>query len=49
MELVKDLFSSDVGLLSIAVLAFIVAMAVFFLRFFLRNMREDEAKARQQG
>ena len=48
MALMKDLFSSDVGLLSAAVIAIVVGMAVYFVRFFLRNMREDEAKAARQ-
>ena len=43
MEVFKDLFTSDVGLMSAAGIAFMLGMAVFFVRYFLRHMREDEA------
>ncbi|MBL8473610.1 MAG: DUF3149 domain-containing protein [Rhodocyclaceae bacterium] len=39
------LFSSDIGLFSLATIAFILGMGVFFVRFFRRSMDEDEAKA----
>jgi hypothetical protein len=43
MELGKifsDLFSTDYGLLSLAVLIFILGMFVWFYRFFSRKMAE---------
>ncbi len=47
MHALKDLFTSDVGLLSLAGIAFMIGMAAFFVRFFIRHMHEDEAKQRQ--
>ncbi|MBU3647653.1 MAG: DUF3149 domain-containing protein [Limnohabitans sp.] len=35
-----DLFSTDYGLMSIAVIAFVLVMAVYFLRVFLGLMDE---------
>jgi len=46
MHALKDLFTSDVGLMSVAGIAFMLGMAVFFVRYFLRHMREDEARAK---
>jgi hypothetical protein len=45
MHALKDLFTSDVGLLSAGVIAFMLGMGVFFVRFFLRHMHDDEAAA----
>ncbi len=39
------LFSSDIGLFSLFVIAFIVGMAVWFSWFFKRKMIEDERRA----
>jgi hypothetical protein len=52
MHALKDLFTSDVGLMSVIGIAFMLGMAVFFVRFFLRHMHEDEkaaAASRTQG
>lgn len=46
MAVLSELFSSDAGLLSLAVLAFMLGMAGFFIRYFLRHMREDEERER---
>lgn len=35
------LFSTDYGLLSLGVILFTLGMAVFFIRFFLKNMERD--------
>jgi len=43
MQALKELFTTDVGLLSVGVLAFMLGMGVFYLRYFLRHMKEDEA------
>lgn len=42
MKAIVDLFSTDYGLFSVGVLAFIVGMAVWFQRFFARKMEESE-------
>ena len=47
MHALKDLFTTDVGLMSIGGIAFMIGMGVFFVRYFLTHMREDEARARQ--
>lgn len=44
MTAFKDIFSSDAGLLSLAVIAFMLGMGGFFIRYFLRHMREDEVR-----
>jgi hypothetical protein len=44
MALFKDLFASDVGLLSAATILFILGMAGYFVRYFLKHMHEDEAR-----
>jgi hypothetical protein len=44
MHALKDLFTSDVGLLSLAVLAFMFGMGGFYLRYFLKHMHEDEER-----
>lgn len=45
MHALKDLFTTDVGLMSVAGIAFMLGMGVFFVRYFLRHMREDTDKA----
>jgi len=47
MHALKDLFTSDVGLMSLGGIVFMLGMGVFFVRYFLKHMREDgEAAAR---
>jgi hypothetical protein len=47
MHALRDFFSTDYGLLSAFVIAFMLGMGVFFARFITRHMREDaEAAAR---
>ncbi len=46
MDALRILFSTDIGLLSLGVIAFTGLMGVYYIRFFLRHMAEDEAKAR---
>jgi Protein of unknown function (DUF3149) len=48
MHALKDLFTTDVGLMSVAGLAFMLGMGVFFIRYFLRHIKEDSERARQQ-
>lgn len=45
MEVFKDLFTSDIGIMSAAGIVFMLGMAVFFVRFFIGHMHEDEARA----
>lgn len=49
MRALMDFFSTDYGLMSAAVIAFSAGMIVFYARFFLRNIREDAAKAAARG
>ena len=44
MHALKELFTTDVGLMSAAGIAFMLGMAVFFIRYFIRHMREDEVR-----
>ena len=47
MKALTDFFTTDYGLLSAAVIVFILGMAVFFVRYFVGHMREDEARQRR--
>lgn len=52
MHALQDFLSTDYGLMSAAGLAFMIGMGVFFLRYFLRHIREDgeaAARAERQG
>lgn len=45
MKAIVDLFSTDYGLMSLGVIAFVVVMAVWFYRFFSRKMDESQRAA----
>ena len=45
MKLLTDLFSTDYGLMSIAVIAITLGMAGWFAAFFKRKMNEDARNA----
>jgi hypothetical protein len=45
MALFKELFSSNAGLMSAAGIAFMLGMGVFFIRYFMKHMREDGERA----
>jgi hypothetical protein len=45
MHALKDLFTTDVGLMSVGGIAFMLGMGVFFVRYFLHHMQEDADKA----
>jgi hypothetical protein len=45
MQALKDLFTSDVGLMSLASIVSMLGMGVFLVRYFLKHMKEDAAKA----
>jgi hypothetical protein len=38
----KELFTTDIGLLSVFTIGFIVVMAAYLIRFALRHMAEEE-------
>lgn len=46
MHALKDLFTSDVGLMSITVLAVVLGIGVYLVRYALKHMRDEEASAR---
>lgn len=37
------LLTSDIGLMSLFVILFVIGMSLFFMRYFSKRMREDEA------
>lgn len=41
MRILSDLFSTDVGLMSIGGIVFMLGMGVFFVRYFMKHMKED--------
>jgi len=41
MELWAELFSDWVGILSFGVIAFIIVMAIFFIKFFTGHSHDD--------
>ncbi len=45
MKALTDLFSTDYGLMSVAGIAFMIGMGVWFLFFFKRKMAEDAKNA----
>jgi hypothetical protein len=45
MKALTDLFSTDYGLMSVAGIAFMIGMGVWFIAFFKRKMREDAEAA----
>lgn len=50
MHALRDFFTTDYGLFSAAGIAFMLGMAVFFVRYMTRHMREDgERAAREAG
>ena len=46
MHALKDLFTTDVGLMSVTGIVFMLGMAVFFVRYFLKHMKADELRAK---
>lgn len=47
MRLFSELLTTDVGLMSAAGILFMLGMGAFFLRYFVKHMHEDEARARR--
>jgi hypothetical protein len=48
MQALKDLFTTDYGLMSIIGLAFILGMAVYFVHYFISHMHAEEARMRAE-
>ena len=49
MQVFKDLFTSDVGIASAAGIFFMLGMGVFYVRYFLKHIREDSQRAEASG
>jgi hypothetical protein len=49
MHALRDLFTTDVGLMSIVGIAFMLGMGIFYVRYFLRHMEQDAKRARLEG
>lgn len=49
MRLFQELLTTDVGLMSAAGIAFMLGMGVFYLRYFLRHIKEDTERAEHAG
>lgn len=47
MHALKDLVTSDVGLFSLVGIAFMLGMGVFYVRYFIKHMHEDEARMKK--
>ena len=43
MHALKDLFTTDYGIMSVLGIASMLGILAFFVRYFLRHMHEDEA------
>jgi hypothetical protein len=48
MKAWSDFFSTDYGLMSAGVIVFMLGMAVYFVRFFVKHMQEDEARMKEK-
>jgi len=48
MRALTELFTTDVGLMSVAVLAVVLGMAVYYVRYFVKHMHDDEANPPKQ-
>ena len=46
MRAFTDFFSTDYGLMSAAVILFMLGMGAFYVRYFLKHMHEDDARER---
>jgi len=49
MHALVDFFSTDYGLMSAGVIAFMLGMGAFFVRFFVSHVREDAQRAQHGG
>jgi hypothetical protein len=49
MQALRELFTTDVGLLSIGGIVFMLGMGVFYLRYFIHHMHVDEAREKARA
>ena len=51
MQALRDFFTTDYGLMSAAVIAFVLVMAGYFINYFTKHIREDTEReaARQRA
>lgn len=49
MKLLSELFTTAPGLASIAGIAFMIGMGVFFIRYFFRKMEEETLVEQQKS
>jgi hypothetical protein len=49
MHALKDLLTTDYGLMSVAVIVLVLAMGGWYVRYFLHQMQEDAARAAAAG
>jgi hypothetical protein len=47
MDALKLLFTTDIGLLSLLTIGGVIAMGIWFRRFFNRQIAEEEARSRR--
>jgi hypothetical protein len=45
MHALRELFTTDVGLMSVAGIAITIGMGVFYIRYFFKHMQEDGERA----
>lgn len=48
MGVLLEIFSNKIGLLSLFTIVFVIAMAIFFMRYFSNRIAEDERNAARQ-
>jgi hypothetical protein len=48
MRALQELLTTDVGLLSLGVIVFMLGMGGFYLYYFLHHMHTDESQARRE-
>jgi len=46
MRALQDFLSTDYGLMSLAVIVFMLGMGAFYVRYFIQHMHQDEAAER---
>ncbi|WP_210757053.1 DUF3149 domain-containing protein [Azohydromonas sediminis] len=49
MHALIDFFSTDYGLMSAGVIAFMLGMGVFYVRFFVSHIHDEEQRAQRPG
>lgn len=49
MHALNDLFTTDYGIMSAVGITFTLCMMAFFVRYFLRHMREEEAREKARN